>query len=96
MLPEFTASITVDGVPLGSTGLDLSDLGLGELNFESTASNLSPVGFYLIKPVAFTGDGGSPQEGYKYEFVNESTMINIYCSPVDVTFKGPAMSMCKV
>ncbi|HPD55108.1 MAG TPA: S8 family serine peptidase, partial [Bacteroidia bacterium] len=41
-LPEFTATILVDGQPLDSTGLSLEDLGLEDMHFLTQATELSP------------------------------------------------------
>ena len=75
-LPEFTASVTVDGEPLNSTGLTLEDLGLANLTFQTTATNLGSVGFYVISPVDATGElDDTFHDLYDYEFINGTLVI---------------------
>ena len=49
-LPDFTASIEVDGVPFNTTGYTLEELGLDSINFLTPATHLSNVGLYFIRP----------------------------------------------
>jgi hypothetical protein len=69
MLPAFTATITVDGVPLASSGHTLAELGLDDLSFLSPATSTSNVGNYFIQPQADVSDAGL-QELYDYTFTN--------------------------
>ncbi len=48
MLPQFTISVFVDGVPLDSTGLTTSDLGLDSILYTTTATSMSNTGIYII------------------------------------------------
>ena len=50
VMPTFTSTILVDGDSLQNTPLSLTDLGLTDITYESTASILSNVGTYSITP----------------------------------------------
>ena len=72
-LPEFTATILVDGQPLDSTGLSLEDLGLEDMHFLTQATELSPTGFYQVvaemEPLDLNdGDDIARDTTYEYEF----------------------------
>ena len=86
-IPELTATITVDGVPLDSTTFTLSSLGLDDLAFTSPASSLSNAGIYFIQPNADVTDVGL-QELYDYTFTNGLLTINkmpLVIKPLDKT-----------
>ncbi|MEO6455558.1 MAG: MBG domain-containing protein, partial [Ginsengibacter sp.] len=51
ILPAFTATVTVDGVPLESTGLTSADLHLDNLTYTTPANTASNVSPYIIHPV---------------------------------------------
>ncbi len=85
-LPEFTVSVTVDGEPLASTELTLEDLGLDNLTFNTTATSLGSVGFYVISPVDNLDE--ALHDVFDYEFINgtlvvEKTLLKI--TPNDLT-----------
>ena len=90
-LPQFTASITVDGVPLASTATDLTllDLGLENLTFQSPATSLGSVGFYVISPVDATSElDDTFHDLYDYEFINGTLVIEkilLKITPNDLT-----------
>ena len=87
MLPAFTATITVDGVPLDSSGYSLVDLGLDDLTFNTPATSMSNAGIYFIQPVADVSDVGL-QEIYDYTFTNGLLTISklpLHITPVDMT-----------
>ncbi len=86
-LPAFTATITVNGTPLTSSGYTLADLGLDDLTFTSPATNSSNVGIYFIQPTADVSDVGL-QELYDYTFTNGLLTIQkmpLIITPVDKT-----------
>jgi hypothetical protein len=59
-IPAFTSTILVDSVPLANTGYALQDLGLDTINYTTTATNLSNVGLYIIKPAMKSFASGDP------------------------------------
>lgn len=86
-IPEFSATITVDGVLLDSSGYTLADLGLDDLAFSSPATSTSNVGIYFIQPYADVSDAGL-QELYDYTFTSGLLTINkmpLVITPVDQT-----------
>ncbi|MEO5892054.1 MAG: MBG domain-containing protein, partial [Ferruginibacter sp.] len=91
-LPEFTAKILVDNVPLANTTLTLADLGLSNLTFVTPATSNSNVGTYIITPVR-TFDPANPvdvglQETYTYTFPTGNLTIEkmpLLVTPVDKT-----------
>src|SRR5258706_1108427 len=87
VVPGFTATITVNGVPLASSGYTLQDLGLDSLTFNTPATSTSDVGIYFIQPVADVSDVGL-QEIYDYTFTNGLLTINrmpLLITPVNMT-----------
>jgi len=86
-LPELTATITVDGQPLTSSGYTLADLGLDDLSFITPATSTSNVGIYYIQANADVSDVGL-QELYDYTFTNGLLFINkmpLVITPADTT-----------
>lgn len=49
-IPDFTSSILVDGNPLSTSGISLSDINLDTINYTTPATDTSNVGFYFIRP----------------------------------------------
>lgn len=49
-LPNFTAAITVNGVPLANTGISLADLNLDTIAYNTPATSMSNTGLYFIRP----------------------------------------------
>lgn len=68
-LPEFTDSISVDGIPIELTGFTLSDLGLSLMTHSTPASEFSNVGTYFIQPYVAIIDS-SFQAQFEYTFNN--------------------------
>ncbi|MCK5105302.1 MAG: hypothetical protein KAR17_20905, partial [Cyclobacteriaceae bacterium] len=69
-LPDFSATILVDSIPIEESGLTLEDLGLESLTFSTTATSMSNVGVSYILPDDLTESlDPSLLELYEYDFV---------------------------
>ena len=87
-LPEFTASILVDNVPLAATGLTLADLGLTQIQYQTPATSTSNVGIYYIRPSTAPLNPADPfdaglLEQYTYEFTDG--LLTIEKLPLTIT-----------
>ncbi|HUP11877.1 MAG TPA: S8 family serine peptidase [Niastella sp.] len=73
-LPVFTATITVDNVPIGNTTLTPTHLKLNNLTYNTPATSASNVATYFIHPVNPLIPGNPADEvlldQYDYEFVD--------------------------
>jgi len=69
ILPEFTDSISVDGIPLQQTNYTLADLGLDSISHNTPANQLSNVGNYFIQSTAMINDSSLLQQ-FDYTFNN--------------------------
>ncbi len=93
-LPAFTATVTVDNIPLESSGFTLLQLGLDPINFTTTATNFSNTGIYVIKPSMRVLDMNDPfdaglPELYDYTFVNG--VLTIDKLPVTITSRDTTL-----
>src|SRR6185437_3021703 len=92
-IPSFASTILVDSVPLANTTYTLKDLGLDTINYTTTATNMSNVGLYVIKPAMknfASGDSNlvALNELYKYVFNNgilSITKMPLVITPRDTT-----------
>ncbi|MCO4292177.1 S8 family serine peptidase [Solitalea sp. MAHUQ-68] len=86
-LPVFTAKIRVDGKPLDSSGLTLTDIGLDSIVFTTPATSTSNVNNYILKASRtfnpdIPADAGFT-ELYNYNFIDG--FISIQKMPLTVT-----------
>lgn len=87
-IPELTFHVLVDSIPLGSTAYSLADLGLDSLLVTTTATALSDVGNYLIRPHMPVFDPADPLEAglteiFDYQFVD--AVLTISPMPLSIT-----------
>ncbi len=86
-LPVFTASITVDGVPIANTSLTPADLKLNNLTYTTPATSSSNVANYFIHPVnplnpAIPADAALLTQ-YNYQFVDG--LLTVAKLPLKIT-----------
>ena len=76
-LPDFTATVTVNGHSLQDAGLTLTDLGLDSIHYTlpSGLNSLSNTGKYFIDPSAGPFDIGL-REHYEYIFITHSNFTD--------------------
>ena len=92
VLPNFTSTITVDGVPLAKTLLTTDDLKLNPILYTSSASPSSNIATYFIHPYNIL-DPHDPTDSllldtYTYEFIDgllTVTKLPIKITPRDTT-----------
>jgi hypothetical protein len=86
-LPEFTATITVDDVPLGSSGLSPAQIGMDILTFTTPANSMSNVNKYVIKPVRPFDPENPVDVGFNelYSYVFTDGILDIQKMPLVIT-----------
>ena len=91
--PAFTASVKVNGIPIGNTALSLSDLKLDSILFSTLANGTSNVGYYYIRPSINPLDPNDLNDAalldsYDYHFIDGTLEIQkmpLAIKPVDKT-----------
>jgi hypothetical protein len=87
-LPSFSANITVNGVPIESTSLSLSDLKLDNIVFATNATSTSNTGYYYIRPSSATtldpnnAEDAALLDAYTYHF--EDGLLTINKMPLNI------------
>lgn len=82
-LPEFTASILVDTIPLSETGITADSLGLTNLTFETAATSISNLGSHRIHIVDITSELDSALLEY-YDYAFKDTVLLIEKLPIEI------------
>ncbi|HSB92146.1 MAG TPA: S8 family serine peptidase [Flavitalea sp.] len=92
-LPAFAGDVLVDSIPLAQAGLTLKQLGIDTLYYETTATSLSDVGVYIIKPVIVLLDSAY-NELFTYQkntnqLFNEKLPLTITPMDTAITYGDP-------
>ena len=82
-IPEFTASILVDTIPLSETGITADSLGLTNLTFETAATSMSNLGNHRIHMVDITSELDPTLLEY-YDYTFKDTVLLIEKLPIEI------------
>ncbi len=92
MVPPFSSTITVDGQPLSSTPFTAQQLGLNNLQYQTSATSASNVGNYFIRPLNPFNPANPADaallELYSYEFIDGILTVQkmpLHITPRDTT-----------
>ena len=84
-LPEFTSTITVDGVPIANSGVSLAELKLDTIAYSTTATSISNTGLYNIKPSFKNLTATDSLVFERYDFTFQDGVLFIKKMPLLVT-----------
>ena len=87
VLPAFSSTITIDGVPISKTGLTLDDLKLNPILYITPATSSSNIASYFIHPYNIL-DPHDPTDSllldtYSYEFIDG--LLTVTKLPIKIT-----------
>src|SRR6185437_2600853 len=94
-IPSFASTILVDSVPLANTTYTLKDLGLDTINYTTTATNMSNVGLYVIKPAMknfASGDSNLVALNELYKYVFNNGILSITKMPLVITQRDTTLT----
>ncbi len=92
-IPSYSVVVSINNIPLASTGLTMANLGLTDITYTSSANENSNRGLYYRRGHSAVTDLNNPQslalsELYNYQFVDGVLTINrmpLTVTPKDTT-----------